>query len=911
MAYQHFYSRVPARISLYNKIDGFDTFAHSAELEREFILGELYPIYADKLDKNNPVKIRQREIPTVYTQTMLPSGRTVQSALSYMPLDYTRERSAYMVHSLVLTDDERRTLFANPKAAFFNPEMFLTDISSFNITAPSAAPNPTLAPRAYIPRALSTLTRATARYNPEMLARLLFATVSALCGKGKDIYIRLPFDDKRVSIEALELISALMNVLPYNLRELLSFVTYVSDYNYYPGFRLKCISADCPAPPISKGVFFDFTASTISGMNSDIEMHRPLVSFLYSLFDNPTVRDAFHIYVARILSTYEDKTLNLTTLNELVFLFWQCSGFYVEESVLPSDALVYDFLSIYEKYRDALTDDYRKQAYKCLARYSKAHTQIPPAIFEKLEQLYPDDSVPAKRTALEVVLHIIHTDLMRDKLFAFIKKNYSTETPEVKAIINEDLTRVFYGGFLQSEILNFFDSNFDSEPEKTQNVILHKLLLSIRTPMVQESIVSFLDDHYDRLGWEQKVRVYATAMEMIPECDRLSSMLIWLINRHIKKEREELSKTVSAKITEYLAEDYKREMHLLLPLLVYAPGFLDDVVINLVMSHWKDSVVNYEYSRLLDARSSYQKAKKLMYIYKLIPDINGEAFIRLILGCQTTLLDTEATLYDFVSLEKELKAALPEELYAMICERVLYPAVIYSFYDVFKVKYGKDGIDRLMEYVRGKKYLTDSEQYAAVLRYTELTKHAEAEDATSVFTCLEALPLNGQTRIDISDHIRMCSLNRNTQTPKTAMIYELCINYLKTGSHRFDLVYQQYKNSVCASLTEGDETSLSPEKAERISAAASIELVLECAIEMCNVSETYVDMVCDDASGFQKAIKSFILLYGVGVGKFLTQRMESAPFCLCDLVNELVREYKPQGKELVQQIISRANPFAK
>ena len=103
----------------------------------------------------------------------------------------------------------------------------------------------------------------------------------------------------------------------------------------------------------------------------------------------------------------------------------------------------------------------------------------------------------------------------------------------------------------------------------------------------------------------------------------------------------------------------------------------------------------------------------------------------------------------------------------------------------------------------------------------------------------------------------------------------------------------------------------SPEKAERISAAASVELVLECAIEMCAVSETYVDTVCDDASGFQKAIKSFILLYGVGVGKFLTQRMESAPFCLCDLVNELVREYKPQGKELVQQIISRANPFAK
>ena len=65
MAYQHFYSRVPARVSLYNKIDGFDTFAHSAALTREFVLGELYPIYADKLDKNNLKKRFKKSLENV------------------------------------------------------------------------------------------------------------------------------------------------------------------------------------------------------------------------------------------------------------------------------------------------------------------------------------------------------------------------------------------------------------------------------------------------------------------------------------------------------------------------------------------------------------------------------------------------------------------------------------------------------------------------------------------------------------------------------------------------------------------------------------------------------------------------------------------------------------------------------
>ena len=52
MAKQHFYSRVPARISMYNRADSFDTFAHSEGLDREFIERELAPVYENKLNKN-------------------------------------------------------------------------------------------------------------------------------------------------------------------------------------------------------------------------------------------------------------------------------------------------------------------------------------------------------------------------------------------------------------------------------------------------------------------------------------------------------------------------------------------------------------------------------------------------------------------------------------------------------------------------------------------------------------------------------------------------------------------------------------------------------------------------------------------------------------------------------------------
>lgn len=904
MAYQHFYSRVPARISIFNRIDSFDTFAHSAELDRDFILGELSPIYVDKLSKHDAGKIRRAEIPTVYSQIMLPSGRTVQSALTYLPLDYTGERSSYLVHSLVLTDEERSSVFANPAALSFNSKIFTRDISGFRITAPNIVPNRALAQCEYALRPVSSVSKVTSRYNPELLARFVYAIVASIYGKGNRIYFRLPVDDKRASLEALELITAVMSVLPYNMREQLSFVTFVSDCAHYPEFRVKCVSSNCRMALSEGEVFFDFGVSTVAGLGPDMEFNRPLINFLCSLFDNATVRDAFHIYAARIFETYPDTIPTLDVLNEIVFMFWQCSGFYVEQTALPNDNMIVEFFTVYEKYRDALVDDYRKQAYKCLERYSKSRAPIPTQIFAKLDTLYPGDSIPAKRVALGVVLDLIHTEVMREKLFRFIKKNYQEETTEVKAIINEDLSRVFYGGFLQNGILEFFDSNFDSEPLETQNVILSKLLLSVRTPAVQDRIMSILDAHYDVMTWEQKVKVYSTLLEMIPECDRLSSLAVWFINKHVGGERLELADAITKQITEYLAEDYKKEAHLLLPILTYMPGFSEDIVIGLVFTHWKDSVVNYEYTQLVNAQSSYQKLKKVAHIYKLVPDAPSDAIERFIVGASAILLDVQATFYDFIAADAEVRAYLSDKLYALLCEKFIYPAVIYSFYDVFNVKYGKDGISMLIKYVGEHSALSESEQYLKVLKYTELTKRAEAEDTTGVFVCMSSLPEEQKIRIDIANHIRMCSLSRYTQSKKTAIIYELCINYLRTSKLRLDTLYMRYKSELEEEM-DNDELDFDPDKFEKNVCSAAIEMILGLAIEISLAGEEYVLDICDDSSGFPTAIKNFIISYGFGVTKFLKVRTESAPSMLRNLVDRMVKEYKLKPSDVINQIIEK------
>ena len=72
MAYQHFYSRVPARVSMYHKADGFDTFAHSEGLERDFIERPLPLKRTDFLPRLSFI------VPSSYSRTPLQPSMSAQ-----------------------------------------------------------------------------------------------------------------------------------------------------------------------------------------------------------------------------------------------------------------------------------------------------------------------------------------------------------------------------------------------------------------------------------------------------------------------------------------------------------------------------------------------------------------------------------------------------------------------------------------------------------------------------------------------------------------------------------------------------------------------------------------------------------------------------------------------------------------
>lgn len=887
MSYQHFYSRVPARVSLYNKRDGFDTFAQSSMLDRGFVLGELSMVYADKLSIHSPIDIRHGRVPVVYSQAFLPSGRVAQTAISYIPFDFTGERSAYLAHTLVLTDEEKRFVFYNPAADMFNPSMFVTDVSQFNLTAPNAIANAACQDAYCIPRPVADHMAHMAAFDPEMVKSFIYSLLLSVCDGGRSVYFRLPGDDITASARAVDFINSIMSILPYTLRERLSFVSYVSDVSAYQGYHLKGAGAGVTEVPSELGSFYDFASGTVSGQPADYNKGAAYASFLYALYKYPKIKDTFHAFVENIVENCTFR-LDMKAMKELCFLFWQCSGFYVEQSVLPTDDAISDFLDIYVKYREGLHAPYRVQAFKFLQRYAQEQRIIPDNVFSRISDLYPTECVEARAVILDVLLKIIHLDLMRDTIFCFVTRNYYTETDSVKAVIMANLCSVFYGGFLQQNILAFFDLQFRSEPVATRDIILDKLLLSIRTPEIQRQVVVFIDRHYGLLNATQKLKVCSTCLEMIPECDGLSVLLVSLVNRRVGRGAGDVPKLVGSRLSDMLAYYLSYGDGRLASIFVDTPGVCEDIVFRHALNQATGTEIIIS---ILAAMPAAKRTDKLIRAYKLAEGMPGayEALIQRFATVPVVVLPT--TLVEVMQQDSLAQGALPASVIDLFRHMVIYPAFLFTLPEAF-LNPKEGSLDSAIKYAEHNPTVRASREYKLITDYLDLVKKCQIGDNEGAFKLILGLPQSAELRTSIAKYMQETAYKPDFQEPETTFSFELVIRYLTTGGFKLDEMYHKYQEFFEESYR--DDGMIKGIKADTRGASAAIELVLTAAADICDVTDELAEKVMDDSSGLREAMASFIAFYGPGSGRILKKHSKDAYFEIEELASEMIEDRKSQ-----------------
>jgi len=904
MAKQHFYSRVPAKMSMYNRSDSYDTYAHSQGLEREFIEKELAGVYTLKLSKADLDAARMDILPRVYSQSCLRGGDTVQSCVTYLPRDYTGERSAYLCHSLILTRQEREAL-CHGGCGVLNPEMFPEQRGDFLSGERAADGNyPEVA---YIPAAAEDPKSLTECYDPECLEKFMYAILAVFFAKGKTVYFKLPYGDLQVSEEALKFLGAIMSVIPRRTRESLSFVTYVTDAGQYPAAKIKCVAANCPEIPAAKGVFFDFATGLATGLPAADVMAKAPVEFFCALLADSAAREAFLQFAHRAMEVLPKlEKLNMKTLSELVFLFSGTGSLYPQQTVLPDDSKVYDLLCVYEKYRDALSEENRKCVYGCLERYPQGHIAIPKNIFAKLSKLYPGEPDGVKRVAMDVVLELIHTDIMRDKLFVFLKNNYDGEAPEIRAVIAQDLCRVFYGGFLQNPILTFFREHFAAEPENIQNAIMEKLMLTIRTEAVQQQILDFLGAHYEDLSDRQKDLFYTTFFEMLPEADALATKLVALVNEKIIGESGQLQDRVQAEIARLLDAPSKGQENPLLAVLCREDGFCCDGVTALVFSQWQSRKIFNEYVQLLAQKPLVARTASVFRIYGILCG-NQEASQSKLIAVLDRLFtgqEQDTNLYCWLEADKiaEEKLTTDQNAFAYLFQmRVILPAVADALTDVFDIRLGRDGLQAVSHYAENNAELRTAEQYKVIQTFLNWQEAVERKELQTIFNCLQQLPREQSLRAMMAGYVRACLLNKDDNGPYQRVLYDMSACYLDKGTLVSETVYPTCREQLSQPLFEQMKSA----KAVKEGACRAAGVILDYLADACQNSTEFSGAVCGDEEGLQMLLRDFAADYGSGAEKWALSRISSAPVAFVSAVRRALDGAKPAGGNLFTKLFGR------
>ena len=891
MALQHFYSRVPARVSMFRKADGFDTFACSEGLTREFIERELAPIYENKLNKLDPMAVRRGEMPDVYTQSCTRSGVLVQNCISYLPLDYTGERSAYLSHSLIYSEEEKGEILSRTEKSILHPELFVTDISGFGLTEPEAMPNGEYPETPYRPKEAVACDYLAREADPDIAISFLYAVLNAICGKGRNVSFKLPGEDKELSLASMNLYNELLSVLPISLRAGLSFASYVTEPTAYVNHKLKGVCADFPESAAAKNVYFDFQTKLIIGVrHEEVVANKALIQFFYSLLGNENLRTEFLRFAERAMATIPALAkLNLKALDSLVFLFRCSCGFYPEQEVLPNDNAVYEYLCAYEKYREAMPTDYRLRAYACLRRYAANHLAIPKNTFVKATKLYTGEDAPTKRVYMDVVLELIHVDVMRDKLFQFIRSNYETETDEMKQIIVDDLTRVFYGGFLQSRLLNFFSEIFPTEPEESRSMIVGKLLLSIRTPALKKQIPEFIRANYTYFGKEDKDSFYATCLEMLPEADELAGILVTLVNDLIKTESEQRQEALALQLTEALEHDYRRKDHLLMPILAAEPGFCRDLVIRLAFGDWKTRKLHGEYVELMGSALPGTLTRILLSGARLIDPAGFDDFLNDIIPALRNKFNSLTETLNFAETVSEL----PESALNRLNRDLIFPAVRFWGPDIFDVERHPGVMDRFRSYAEAHIEVHDCGAYLKMLACGCMVDAVRRDDIPSAAKFIRELLNWGETQT-VADYLRGAKPERTGDGTETEVTEAQPI----TARMAFSLADSFLRGET------PDLKTLFLQNGGQSSPAQTFEDLLHVCLPMAEADTGFAEALTGESANAVGLIQAFSDAYGRGAIHYLKQHIpEGNPFA--DHLNEAMAQKKANGNSFFTRLFSK------
>ena len=909
MAKQHFYSRVPARVSMFYKSNGFDTFACSEGISQGFIEKTLATLLEQKPTPEEMKLIRQNELAPIYCHYKTNDDAFVLSCVSFLAKDYSGERTSYLVHSLILNEEEEKYIHSLKDECALNPKLFSHDIEKFDVTNPASRPIKNLEELEIKVSKLKANTGSYfSKFNDLTLRRFIFALLAAISGKYKCVHVVLP--NNANSSESVNFLNYVLQILPYHLRKYVSFVSMVSDFNKYPGFKLKVISGSLGDAPVSKGVTINFVTNSITGIkDNDLKLLGIIPELICYLIDKDEEREEFFRFFDHMYSSSEVelKPLDQKTMLDSVLLFRVGSGMYDVNRVLPNDESVISLFEAYAKQREYLTEDYRRNIVKVLQRYPDTYTIIPKQVFSKVVSLYPTETEGTKHILMNVCLELIHTDLMRKQLFNFIKANFDKEDEESKDVIIANLCKVFNGEFLQDEILAFVSAYFDKANKDVRSVILETLFLSIRTVSIQDGLFKFFTTKYDLLDQNEKARLYEVVAEHLPEGDELTKRLLQLCDENITKEDENLQKIYAKSLFKLIDNEQKLKVDLLLSVVTETNGFTFDKITEALFRKRTNRKVLTKFIILSSRGKLEERVDKIIKMWIVADDVIEEKITRKFINAVLKGFEENpcfCTVDEVYSAETMIIKALKDkntesciEFMNAFKSEVINNLIISALDNIFKTDH-PGAVEELIEYSEDDEQIKSSPNFYILDSYVRLKNSILNVNLSTLIEELASLSANLDFGKRIGNYLTVDVLNGfNKESNETFydskyVLTLISSNVLKFGHLRLSSIYEKIQEEVLKKYEDSKENRELIQNIFVRLAKAILDFAFECASK-----DKFMDDVKSFDSGIYNICSDIVSRYGKKqLGLLLTYPNK-------DLIKEI--------NENTKQVKSQAGLFSK
>lgn len=817
MIKQHFYSRVPSRVAMLYKMNGFDTFACSKDITDAIIEKDLSVVLEQKLTPSELADIRARKRDPIYAHFMISTGEVVESCISFLENDYSGERSSYMVHSLIFDSESERIIHNYKNSVAIDTTVFKNDLSEFNITGRDVRPDRNypeldLKKVAFISSDLSTL---LTEYDPLLFKKLIAAIILAISKKIKTVHVILPNNniDKTV-----EFFNKLLQVFPYHLRKFISFAGIVNDFNRFSGFKLKVTDKAIGNAPISKGCTFNFiTKETYGIKDSEIKHVALTAEYLYYLIGNKDERHEMLDFVdyAYKRRSDSDELNDFKSINNILSLFRAGYPHYDTASIIPNDDATLLLFENYIRYMKQMPEEYRANIIKRLNKYPSTFTAFPKQMFSKYAKAYQLDCNASKHIFMNVCLDLIHLDLMRPQLFAFMKANYPYEDKEMQASIMRNLARVYNGEFLQEQILALFNKYFSRMDEETRDIVFKTILLSIRTPSIQQSLFAFINQNYSKLLLDEKRELYRTAAEHLGEGDELSKKLLDFCDSYIEKEDETIEKQYVSSINTLLLDEQTTTKTPLLEIVAATNGYTFDLVAAGVLSKWRNRKISREFITYSCRGTLTERTDRLIKIWQNgIKEIDDDMAKKIYLAAETAFTDypCQATVDEIFAckekLTSELKLCMRTRRCATFVENftlnILNKLLCKYVFTLF-LSHNPGMAEKTLDYIKNVNDLGFIKIIPILENYIKLKNAVVNSEIENTLNCLLDFGTNDELMRRIApyfDKDLSSQINDENKYSIEHILYLGCFNYMKSRKLKFGVVFDNFMDQISKTINE-------------------------------------------------------------------------------------------------------------